>query len=292
MTGFGVCKHESYQPRGALYGRRSVAQNQAAPCFTIALCGLKPDTGFPFPEKCSIRFWHDGQFPREVNLEMPVIFFAVLVVVTFTLLGTGIHYYEYGSLNWIFFLMALFLSTNLLIASWETCLYFRRDYIESRSEYWYNGQKETGRSPGVEFLMSRVSLRSAFSLTFWADVWAAYSFYDASYADRRTFGFIADIGNGFLTPIPTLILYAAFTVGFMPAVYAGILGIALFWQWTYVSSLYWVSFLVAARQHRISKRNVYVYVFSPNAVWILFPLLGLYVSTHLIIDGHYGILGH
>ena len=222
---------------------------------------------------------------------MPVILFAVLVVVAFTLVGTGVHYYEYGSLNWVLFLMALFLSTNLLIAGWEICLFLRRDHIKSRSEYWRDRQKATGRAPGVEFLTSRVPWRSMLSPTFWADVWAAYSLYDDAYTDRGTFGFNADTGNGFFTPVPTLILYAALTTGFMPAVYTGILGLALFWQWTYVSSLYWVSFLIAGRQHRISRREVYAYVFSPNAVWIAFPILGLYVSARLIIDASYGVLG-
>lgn len=223
---------------------------------------------------------------------MPVILFSVLVVATFTLLGTGIHYQEHENLNWLFCLMALFLSTNLLIAGWEICLFLRRDHIGSRSEYWRDRQKETGRAPGVEFLTSRVSWRNMLSPTFWADVWAAYSLYDSAYRDRRTFGFNADTGNGFFTPIPTLILYAALATGFMPAVYTGILGIALFWQWTYVSSLYWVSFLIAGQQHQISKREVYAYVFSPNAAWIVFPILGLYMSARLIIDGNYGVLGY
>lgn len=223
---------------------------------------------------------------------MPVILFAVLVVAVFTLLGTGVHYYEHGNLNWVFLLMALFLSTNLLIAGWEICLFLRRDHIKSRSEYWRDRQKETGRAAGIEFLTSRVSWRNMLSPTFWADVWAAYSFYDDAYTDRGTFGFNADTGNGFFTPIPTLFLYAALTTGFIPAIYTGIIGIALFWQWTYVSSLYWVSFLIAGRQHRISKREVYAYVFSPNAAWIVFPILGLYMSARLIIDGNYSVLGY
>lgn len=223
---------------------------------------------------------------------MPVILFAASVVFGFTLLGVGLHYCEYGSLSLVYCLMALFLSTNLLIAGWETCLFFHRDEIESRSEYWRDRQEETGRGPGIEFLASRVPWRSMLSTAFWADVWSAYSLYDSAYADRRTFGFNADIGNGFFTPIPTLILYAALTVGFMPAVFTGILGIALFWQWTYVSSLYWVSFLVSGHQHRLGRREMYAYVFWPNAAWILFPLLGLYVSVRLIIDGHYGVLGY
>lgn len=222
---------------------------------------------------------------------MPVILFSTLVVAVFTLLGAGVHYHEHGSLNWVFLLMALFLSTNLLIAGWEICLFLHRDHIQSRSEYWRDRQKATGRAPGVEFLTSRVSWRDALSPTFWADVWAAYSLYDDAYTDRGTFGFNADTGNGFFTPIPTLILYAALTTGFMPAVYTGMLGLALFWQWTYVSSLYWVSFLVTGRQHRISRREMYAYVFSPNAFWIALPVLGLYMSARLIIDGNYSVLG-
>ena len=223
---------------------------------------------------------------------MPVVVFSVLVITLLALLGIGVHYREHGSLNLVYGLLALFLSTNLLISLWEICLFLRRDHVERRHEYWRDRQRVTGRSPGAEFLMSRIPLKGLFSPTFWADVWAAYAVYDGSYADRRTFGFNADIGNGFLTLIPTLILYVAFTVGLIPAVYTGILGIALFWQWTYVTSLYWVSFLVAGRQRRLSRRDAYVYVFFPNAFWILLPILGLCASIHLILDGHYGILGH
>ena len=45
--------------------------------------------------------------------------------------------------------------------------------------------------------------------------------YDGSYADRRTYGFNVDIANGFATPVPTLILYAAYSVDLIPALAAG-----------------------------------------------------------------------
>ena len=223
---------------------------------------------------------------------MPVIVFSILVVAAFTLGGFGIHYYEHGSLSWTYGLLALFLSTNLLIAGWEICLFLQRDRIKSRCEYWRERQEASGRAAGFEFLASRIPFRSILSPVFWADVWGAYALYDDAYTDRNTFGFNADTGNGFFTPIPTLLLYAALTAGFMPAVYTGILGLAIFWQWTYVSSLYWVSFLITGRQHRISKREVYIYVFAPNAFWVVLPIFGLYVSARLILDGNYGILGY
>ncbi len=223
---------------------------------------------------------------------MPVLLFSALVVAALTSLGVGAYYFEHARLDGVHALLALFLSTNLLICYWEICLFFRRDHIADRAEYWRERQQETGRAPGAEFLTTRVPLRRLLSTELWGDLWSAYSTYDGSYADRRTFGFNVDMGNGFFTPAPTLLLYAAFTIEFMPAVYAGILGIALFWQWTYVTSLYWVSFHVAGRHRKIGmSRLYYLYVVAPNSIWILLPLLGLYVSIRLILDGHYGVLG-
>ena len=66
------------------------------------------------------------------------------------------------------------------------------------------------------------------SSTVWAIVWATYSQHDGFYADRRSYGFNVDIANGFVTPVPTAILYAAFTFDFPPAVVAGIVGATMF----------------------------------------------------------------
>ena len=222
---------------------------------------------------------------------MPAGLVSALVIVTLTLLGVGTRYYVHGDISAVYCLFSLFFSTNLWICWWEICLFFRRDYIEERTEYWRGWRRETGRTPAGEFLSARVPFRRMLSPTVWADAWATYSMFDASYADRRTFGFNVDIGNGFVTLIPTLVLYAAFTVDFMPAVIAGILGVMLFWQWTYVSSLYWVSFFVARRQERITRGEFYVYVGAPNAFWVLCPAFGLYVAVRLILDGNYSALG-
>ena len=223
---------------------------------------------------------------------VPVGLLIVLVVALLALPGIGIRYHIHGDFNVIHGLFSLFFSTNLLICYWEMCLFFRRDHIASRSRYWRRRREETGRTPAVEFLTTRVSLIRILSPTVWADAWATYSLIDPSYPDRETFGFNVDIGNGFVTPVPTLVLYAAFTVGFVPAVVAGIVGTMLFWQWVYVSSMYWVSFFVAGRQAHVSRGELYRYVVAPNAVWVFVPAFGLYVSVRLILDGNYGVLGY
>ncbi len=234
----------------------------------------------------------DGHEERDKGPKIVVTVFAAAAVGSLTLAWNAVSYRLHGGLNPYFLLLSLFLSINLLICYWEVCLYLRRDHIVERAGYWRERRAVTGRTPAVEFLTARVPLRRIGSPTVWADVWAAYALYDDAYTDRSTFGFNCDIGNGFFTPIPSMILLAALTFGFMPAVFAGILGIALFWQWVYVSSLYAVSFWVAGSHEALPRTVRWLYVWGPNAVWIVVPLLGLFVSARLILDGNYGIVGH
>lgn len=221
----------------------------------------------------------------------PAALLALLAIALLALPGIGARYALHGHLNAFHVLFSLFLSTNLLICCWEICLFFRRDYIETRAEYWRERRNQTGRTPAVEFLTARVPLNRILSPTVWADVWATYSMFDSAYADRNTYGFNIDIGNGFVTLLPTLILYIAYTGGIIPAMAVGILGTMLFWQWTYASSLYLVSFFVGRKRNLITARELYVYILSLNAVWILIPIVGLYLSIRLILDGDYSVLG-
>ncbi len=223
---------------------------------------------------------------------MPAGLLAVLMIAPLALLGPGVRYYHNGDFAVLHCLFSVFFSVNVLICYWEACLFFRRDHIEKRAVYWRSRQRETGRRPVGEFLSTRVPLRQVLSPTVWADVWATYSQFDASYADRRTYGFNVDIANGFATAAPTLILYAAYTVDLMPAVLAGILGVMLFWQWTYMTSVYLVSFFVARRHVHITRGEMYGYILAMNAPWVLCGALGLYVSVRLILDGNYRVLGY
>lgn len=222
---------------------------------------------------------------------LPAGLLAALFVAVLALLGIGARFHAHGDLNLIHSVLSLFFSINLLVCYWEICLFFRRDHIERRTDYWRERQRETGRAPAAEFLASKVPLTRIWSPTVWADAWATYARYDSSYADRSSFGFNVDIGNGFVTPLPTLILYGAYTLDFLPALYAGILGAMIFWQWIYATSLYCVSFFVARRHTRISRLETFTFIIVINSFWVLCALLGLYVSIRLIVDGNYSVLG-
>lgn len=103
---------------------------------------------------------------------------------------------------------------------------------------------------------------------------------------------MVDVGKRFVTAVPTLILYAAHTLDLVPSVVAGVIGVMPFWQWTYMTSLYCVSFFVAGRQSRIGRRETWIYIYGINSLRAAFALLGLYVSVRLIVDGNFGVPGY
>ena len=45
------------------------------------------------------------------------------------------------------------------------------------------------------------------------------------------------------------------------------------------------------KRTRTTVREFYLYVFGLNAIWVVIPMLGLYVSVRLILDGNYSVLG-
>ena len=65
----------------------------------------------------------------------------------------------------------------------------------------------------------------------------------------------------------------------------------LCWQPVYASSLYLVSLFVGQKWSRITPSQFYIYIMGPNAVWVLIPIVGMYISIRLILDCDYSVLG-
>ncbi|MCC7517302.1 MAG: hypothetical protein IT470_08195 [Pseudomonadales bacterium] len=227
-----------------------------------------------------------------LETKLPVWLIAGIAIAALTVISILLSALVYGNINALHCALSLFLSINLLICYWEMCLFFCRDYIEERHVYWKNFRDETGRTPAVVFLTQSIALKNVFNNQIWADVWATYSLYDGSYADRRTFGFNADIGNGFATLLPTIIFHLGITVPLLPPMWLGILGIMIFWVWIYNTSLYWVSFFVVGRHKLISRTENLIYIAGTNAPWVLFSIVGLYVSIRITLDNSLAIIGH
>jgi hypothetical protein len=109
--------------------------------------------------------------------------------------------------------LAFFLGLNAVVCVWEMVLFYQIDWIE-RQHHLYTKQVAAGASPlsvAVQFFQLRVHRGNLASPRLWAEVWACYSVFDASYANRQSFGFFVDVGNGFTTLLPTLLFGVAMT---------------------------------------------------------------------------------
>ena len=78
----------------------------------------------------------------------------------------------------------------------------------------------------------------AMPATFWARMWSEYAYLDPGYADRRSFGFSVDVGNGWSTLIPSVLFLVGMTEPIFSPLILGIIGTILFYQKLYLTCLY------------------------------------------------------
>ncbi len=221
-------------------------------------------------------------------LVLVCILFGIGVI---TLAGIGLPYLLHSNVSLIHCILVFFFAINFVICYWEVCLFYRRDQIRERADYWNQRWKENGRVPVHAFLLTKVPISKFMAFGLWADVWAAYCHFDDAYANCRTCGYAVDVGNGFIAPPLMLLLYFCYTFEFLSATVAGIIGVILFWQISYGTKLYWLSFFGSGSHNKLTRKDLLIYIVLLNTPWILFPLFGMIISIRLIIDNNYAIIG-
>ena len=216
---------------------------------------------------------------------------AIGVIAVLTAAGIGGRYWVNGHLNAWFCLLSLFFSTNLLICYCETCLFRQLDYIRQRAEYWRQRREETGRSPVVEFLATEVPLTKILSPRY-----------------GRMCGRSIPCTTGH-TPIGA----RTASISILPMAFS-----RRCQRWPCMRplrSLFAGAFRRHSRGHAVLAMGVchlcihnelfcgrtaqadqpgrcgHVYL-GIKCHLVLFPLLGLYVSIRLIVDGDYSVLGY
>jgi hypothetical protein len=196
----------------------------------------------------------------------------------------------HGVVNPFHTALALFLAINVMICVWEICLLLRIDQIEERHRLRGSAGPRPGGGRSRSFFVSRVSWRELGSAALWSRVWSEYATYDASYADRRSFGFAIDVGNGVSTLLPSLIFAVGMTLPILSPAVLGIIGLLVFWQKLYGTCLYFFTYVFNRRYQGQPLARVLVFVGGVNGIWLLFPALGLYVCGRLILDGRFDVL--
>lgn len=207
--------------------------------------------------------------------------------------GTGVPIYLHHEVHGVFNVhqagLAFFLWLNTLVALWEICLYLRIDLIEEQHARFVRDYRGRELDRVKDFFSVEVPVERTFSPGVWAELWSSYSVFDPSYADRKSFGFFVDIGNGFTTLVPALLFLYGMTYEPIPARALGIVGLLLFYQMWYGTVVYLASYLMNKRYRGHSPINVALFVGLSNGLWLTFPIWGIVVSILLIGSGSYEI---
>ena len=199
--------------------------------------------------------------------------------------------------NWWSISLLFFNYLNMFISFCEICLgryisLIQADYKELREKY-----KGKELDACVAFLTMRLTIWDMFDGRVWSKMWSTYALYDPSYQNNESFGFFIDVGNGWTTILPTVfvniaivnpvILESLFTD---PHIVVGCLGIASYWQMMYGTYIYFLSYFFNKRHEGKSFWEVAGFVGISNAIWVIFPGIGLSMSYTILSNGNLNTL--
>lgn len=196
------------------------------------------------------------------------------------------HYAVHGVVNGWHTALCFFLAINVLICFWEISLGLCIGLIER----WHHDPDAKHERPRGSVFTARVGPRQLLSPRLWARVWSEYALYDPSYADRRSFGFAIDVGNGWSTLLPSLFLLVALTTGGVSPLVLGGVGALVFFQKLYCTCLYFFTYVFNRRYERHPIGRVLAVVGGTNGIWIVFPAIGLYVCARLVLENRFDLI--
>ena len=156
-------------------------------------------------------------------------------------------------------------------------------------------KEEHGKAPLEAcklFFLATVCPRDLWALSgeFWAtSVWATYALYDPSYQNRESFGFFVDCGNGYTTLLPSIFFSLASAMQVRREAVA-IVGLMMYWQELYGTCVYLFSFVFNKRYVGKEVGEVLGFVGISNSLWFFFPIVGIYASARLILDGDWSVM--
>ena len=145
--------------------------------------------------------------------------------------------------------------------------------------------------PSPLFLFSHITVREALSLEYWAIVFASYASLDPSYVQHTSWSFWVDVGNGFVTLIPTLALSIAITRWPHVDVIArasprllGLLAVVVNYQMLYGTVVYFANYVYNGYYRGASRACVAIVIIA-NIIWIAFPAMWIVIGSRAVRDG-------
>lgn len=214
---------------------------------------------------------------------------VVLAVVAGTLGPIALHHQSHGVWNVHQMALAFFLWLNFIIALWEICLFLRIDRIERDSARWIVEYEGRPLDRVKDLFFGRVRPSEVLSPTTWSQIWSSYSLFDPAYADRKSFGFWIDTGNGFSTSIASMLCLLGMTFHVLPARAFGLVLLVACYQMAYGTVIYFSAFVFNKRYVGHKASDLALFVGLSNGIWIVFPGWGIWAALQVIYSDSYAV---
>ena len=219
---------------------------------------------------------------------MQVCYFLISYIVSSTILSVLIHSLLYG-FNLSQSIIAFFLVINILICIWEICLSIYIDTIKAENNKLLEKYGKNPVEAVTKLLFQDLSVTQIFTLKTWTKIWATYALYDPSYANRESFGFFVDFGNGWVTLIPSIAFLYAMTFDGISARTMGLIGLVKFYQECYGTVMYVLTYIYNRRYVNRSLVECVLVVGISNSLWFFFPIFGMILCREMISSDSYNI---
>lgn len=193
--------------------------------------------------------------------------------------------------------LLFFNNLNILIALCEIALgkhimLIKQDYKKMKEQY---APKKQEIQAATAFLFMPVPWDRLFDGKLWSRMWSTYALYDPSYQNHETFGFFIDVGNGWSTIPPCVLMNLAIAMPQLQLcspLFVGCLCLASYWQIIYGTIIYFLSFIWNKRYEGKKLGEVLGFVGVSNGIWFFFPLAGIYACVSMLDTKDFSVFGH
>lgn len=191
--------------------------------------------------------------------------------------------------------LLFFNNLNILIALCEIALgkhimLIKDDYQKFKQQYAPNNQQVAA---ATAFLLMPLPWDRLFDGKLWSRMWSTYSLYDPSYQNHESFGFFIDVGNGWSTIAPCVMMNLAMAVPtLLSPLLVGCVCLASYWQILYGTIIYFLSFFYNKRYEGKKLGEVLGFVGVSNGIWFIFPLAGIYACVNILDTKDFSVFRH
>jgi hypothetical protein len=192
-----------------------------------------------------------------------------------------------GNFLWIPVQLVVFNNLNLLIALCEIILGSHITHIQEEYKSLRDRYKGKEHEACLSYLTMPLTISLCFHWKTWSKMWSTYSLYDPSYQNPESFGFFIDVGNGYFTILPGLLINFYLVVPHrLSYLLVGCVGLASYWQILYGTIIYLLSFVFNKRHRGKGLIEIFSFVLVSNAFWIWGPLIGIFYCVCVLRDGN------